>query len=69
MAVARGQGDAAKGSESGSDVGRGRDLKVFAGLDAEAHQQHRYALIVGIWSAVCGAVLPRPSGRRKIPGQ
>lgn len=61
MAVEGGEGDSAEGGEGWGDVG-GRDgLEVLAGLDAEAHQEHRYTLIVRVGRAVGGAVLARSS--------
>src|SRR5690242_8729741 len=56
MAVAGGEGDAAKGGERGSDVGGSDGLKVFAGLDAVAHEKHGHMLVVIVGRAVAGAV-------------
>src|SRR5213596_2336874 len=62
VAVAGGQGDAAKGGEGGGDV-RGSDgLKILAGLNAETHQQNGYVLVVVVGHAVAGAV------RARFPG-
>src|SRR5215467_7721739 len=74
VAVARGERDAAESSERRSDIGWSDGLKIFAGLNAKAHQKNGDMLIVIVGHAVAGAVralLPRwsaiqePVGLRK----
>src|SRR5437660_10177133 len=68
MAFQGGERDAAKGGQGGGDIGRRRGLEVFPGLNAITHKKHRHALIVGIRTAVRGAVGADRAGRGRIPG-
>jgi len=52
VAVTGSEGDAAQGRERGCDVGRGDGLKIFAGLNAKAHQQDGNVLVVVVRGAV-----------------
>ena len=66
MTVAGGQSNAAESSERWRDIGGSDGLEVFAGLNAETHEQDRNALIVVVRRAVAGAVGPRFSSGRAI---
>lgn len=56
MAVARGERDAAEGGESWRDVSRSDELKIFARLNAKAHENDGDVLIVIIRNAVAGSI-------------
>src|SRR5205085_11695647 len=66
LPVARSEGDATEGGERRSDVRRGNGLKIFAGLDAIAHQQNGHMLIVTVGRVVAGAGRAWFSRRRTI---